>query len=430
LEGSVTLIGGLRSGLGGVRTTGGPTDGGGPPTPTPPAVFPGAALDMILSYGHGVPDVDDQIPSTEGGFEMWLSPTDTADISEPGQVREWVTLADLTNVAIVVRIDLANMTSVGGPWVTKLVVTVDGSDVAAEVVIPSGITTNTTLIANVALAIAANSKVGCAFSTSGELDAASRLRCEVRLIASGAVIPTPPILPPVLPGFGLLFDWETDPAVSTITLTGGAISKITDASGNAFDLVQATALRRPTLAAAAFNAFDGIVFPAAMDRILEYATSNMGLADGGARTVMCVCKPDGAAGGSLVVFKRATDYLGCELWLDGGTQRLYGNGAFPTPANIDATTPVDYGGNRIVVIWDFDGTDMFVSVQGIDIPASGTTIGDETSVAPGVTLGNNNGVFGDRGFIGKIAMAAGWSRSLRATPGDTNRALAYAVKYL
>jgi hypothetical protein len=167
-----------------------------------------------------------------------------------------------------------------------------------------------------------------------------------------------------------------------------------------------------------------------MDRILEYFASNMGLADGAARTVMCVCEPDGAAGGSLVVFKRATNYLGCELWLDGPTQRLYGNGAFPTPANINATTPVDYGGNRIAVIWDFDGTAMKVSVNGLPIAASGTAIGDETSVAPGVTLGNNNGVFGDRGFIGKIAGGMGWSRSLLATPGDTNRALAYAVKYL
>jgi hypothetical protein len=91
---------------------------------------------------------------------------------------------------------------------------------------------------------------------------------------------------------------------------------------------------------------------------------------------------------------------------------------------------VDYGGNRIAVIWDFDGTAMKVSVNGLPIAASGTAIGDETSVAPGVTLGNNNGVFGDRGFIGKIAGGMGWSRSLLATPGDTNRALAYAVKYL
>jgi hypothetical protein len=422
------MIGSQESSLGSVETSSEAGTGG--VGPTPPALIPGAALDMILSYGHGVPDVDDQLPDSEGGYEMWLSPTDIADIAERGQVREWVTLADLTNVAIIVRIDLADMVSVGGPWVTKLVVTVDGSDVAVEVVIPNGITTDTTLIANVALAVAAGSKIGCAFSTSGELDAAARLRCEVRLVASGTTIPTPPILPPVLPGFGLLFDWETDPAVSTITLVAGGISQITDASGNAFDLVQATAIRRPTLLAAVFNAFDGIVYPAAMDRILEYFASNMGLADGGARTVMTVCKPDGAAGGSLVVFKRATNYLGCELWLDGGTQRLYGNGAFPTPADINATTPVDYGGNKIVVIHDFDGTDMIVSVNGIVIPASGTTIGNETSVAPGVTLGNNNGVFGDRGFIGKIGMAAGWSRSLRATPGDTNRALAYAVKYL
>jgi hypothetical protein len=425
LEDSLTLLGGLRSGTGGVRTTGGPSaDGGGSGS------VPGAALDMILSYGHGVPDVDDQIESSEGAFEMWLSPTDTADIAEPGQVREWVTLADLTQVAIVARIDLARIISVGGPWVAKLAVTVDGLPVACEVIIPEGVTADTTLQANLAIAIAAGSKVGCEFSTSGALDDGCTLRTEVRLIASGEAIPLPPVLPPVLPGFGLLFDWETDPAVSTITTVAGGVSQITDASGNAFDLVQATPARRPTLAAAAFNGFDGIVFPAAMDRILEYFATNMGLADGGARTVMCVCEPDGAAGGSLVVFKRATNYLGLELWKNGGTQFLYGNGAFPTPADISATTPVDYGANRIVVIWDFDGVDMRVSVNGVAIPASGTTIGNETSVAPGVTLGNNNGVFGDRGFIGKIAMAAGWDRSLLATPGDTNKALAYSVKYL
>jgi hypothetical protein len=421
----MSLIGGLRAGTGGVRTTGGPKPGSGG------GVAPGAAIDAWLSYGHGVPGVDDQLPALEeGAIELWLTPTDAADISEPGQVREWVAAADLTGVAIIVRVDRAEIISVGGPWVSKLVVTVDGSDVACEVIIPEGITTDTTLQASLALAIAAGSKVGVAFSASGELNTGSTLRTEVRLVASGVPIPLPPVLPPVLPGFGLLFDWETDPDVSTITITGSGISLLTDASGNGFDLVQATDARRPTVAPAEFNAFDGIVFPNTMNKILEYFATNMGLADGGPRTVMTVCKPDGAAGGSLVVFKRATNYLACELWLDGATQRLYGNGAFPTPADINATTPVDYGGNKLVVIHDFDGTDMVVSVNGVLIPASGTTIGNETSVAPGVTLGNNNGVFGDRGWIGKIAMAAGWSRSLRATPGDTNRALAYAVKYL
>jgi hypothetical protein len=381
----------------------------------------GESFDLALSFGHGNGTTDQELPATAS---WWMTPTGTADDAQPNQVREWVTNRALRFVALLVFVDDANFSGDEAP---SLVVTVDGVDTAVTIPLPAGTdATGRTFTVSEALDVPADSKLGVKFDGDG-LSTTSSCRMEVRLVGSGSAIPLPP---PVLPGLGLLAQWETDPSISTITLVAGGISQITDASGNAFDLVQATALRRPTLAAAAFNSFAGIVFPAAMDRILEYSASNLGLADGGARTVMCVCEPDGAAGGSLVVFKRATNYLGLELWTNGGTQFLYGNGAFPTPSDISATTPVDYGGNRLVVIWDFDGTNMLVSVNAVAIPASGTTIGDETSVAPGVTLGNNNGVFGDRGFIGKIAGAWIWDRSLLATPGDTEAALAYATKYL
>ena len=381
----------------------------------------GQSFDLALSFGHGNGTTDQELPAAAA---WWMTPTGTADDAQPDQVREWVTNRALHFVALLVFVDASNFTGDGPP---TLIVTVDGADTGVTIPLPFGTDADgRTFTVSAALEVPANSKLGVRFNGGG-LGAGSFWRAEARLIGAGSAIPLPP---PVLPGLGLIAQWETDPTVSTITLVAGGIDKVTDASGSGFDLVQATAIRRPTLASAAFNAFDGIVFPSAMDRILEYSATNLGLADGGARTVMCVCEPDGAAGGSLVVFKRATNYLGCELWLDGGTQRLYGNGAFPTPANIDALTPVDYGGNRIVVIWDFDGADMLVSVNAVAIPASTTAIGDETSVAPGVTLGNNNGVFGDRGFIGKIAGAWIWSRSLLATPGDTEAALAYATKYL
>jgi hypothetical protein len=83
-----------------------------------------------------------------------------------------------------------------------------------------------------------------------------------------------------------------------------------------------------------------------------------------------------------------------------------------------------------VVIWDWNGTIMKCRVNAVPIPLTTTVIGDETSVAPGVTLGNNNGVFGDRGFIGEMAGAWIWDRSLAATPGDTELAETYAGKYL
>lgn len=390
-----------------------------PATPSGPSL-PGA-LCFDFSYGFGTTATDDLLPNP-GIKTFWLTPATDADHATVNQVREWEIGGTAGFVALDVYVSECTLNDTGTASIGRLIVTVNGVDTAALVTMFDGFTGRLQSVASVA--VVDGDRVGLRwlsdvnFST-GQLQATAMVCLSV----------ASPTLPPVLPGLGLLGLWETDPAICVITKDGvDRISSVTDGTSNGRTMLQAVGARQPLYVAGAFNSYPGIEFGAAMDRILEYSADNLGLADGGPRTVMCVCEPAGAAGGSLAVFKRATNYFGMELWTHGGRQDFYGNGQFPTPADISAVVPVDYGGNRIVVLWIWDGVTMVCRVQGVPIAVTPTTIGDETSVAPGLTLGNNNGVFGDRGFIGRGALWAVWDHALSAA--DVTSAEAYSVKYL
>jgi hypothetical protein len=416
------LIGSQESSLGSVPTSSEDVDDDAN-TPGPFA----ACRDF--SFGHGVPGTDDVLPNNpEASSAFWITADTDSDHAQVDQAHEWELGGAGSYLAIDVRVYLATLLDTGTPTVCKLEVTINGVATGVIVNVLDGFTGR--LQANAAVAFVDGDTVGLKWLPDANFNGGF-LRVTATVCATH-LAPTPIPPPAVIPGLGLVAGWETDPLVSTTTKDAvtNRISEVTDGFGGGFDQVQATGARQPLWVPAVFNAYGGIQFGAAMDRILEYSASNLGLVDGQARTIMAVCKPTGAAGGSLVVFKRATNYFGLELWKTGGNQFFYGNGQFPTPVDIKATIPVDYGGNRIVVIWDWNGTIMKCRVNAVPIPLTTTVIGDETSVAPGVTLGNNNGVFGDRGFIGEMAGAWIWDRSLAATPGDTELAETYAGKYL
>ena len=380
---------------------------------------------MAMSYGLGVVGTDDQLPPG-ASTTFWLDPTGLADQATLNQVREWPAGGAGRFVKLEVQVYRCVLVADGTQaTVGQLIVTVDGADTAAKVTVFDGFTGR--LQSAVLVPITAANNVGLRW-LADPFFVSGNLRCTAMVcMPAGA-----PAFPPVLPGLGLIGLWETDPAVCIITKDGtNRISQVTDGSSNGRTMVQATAGRKPLYVAGAINSFAGLEIGADMERILEYSVDNLGLADGGPRTVMTVCKPAGAAGGSLAVFKRATNYFGMELWTHGGRQDFYGNGQFPTPVDIFATVPVDYGANRIVVVHAWDGVTFKARVNAVPITLTPPlVVGDETSVAPGLTLGNNNGVFGDRGFIGQCALWGAWDRDLTLTPADLAAAEAYTVKYL
>ena len=398
---------------------------GGASSPGGPNVAGPFAGCFDFSFGHGHPGTDDVLPLGLEGF--WITPDGDSDHATVNQEHEWEIGGIGSFVALDVYVYQCAIVDDGTSSVDKLVITVNGLETGVFVEVFNGFSGR--LQANAALATVDGDRIGLKWSPDDHY-VSGTLRMTA-VVCATHLAPTPIPLPPVLPGLGLIAQWETDPTVSTLTLGAGPVlTGVSDGTGNGFNQAQATGARQVPWVPGVVNGFGVARFPNTQDKILEYSASNMGLADGGPRTVMTVCKPVSGFGGTLLCFKRATNYFAMEIWTHGGRQDFYGNGQFPTPVDIFATVTVDYSGNQLCVIHDWDGTTFRVRVNGVPITLTPPLIiGDETSVAPGATIGNNNGVFGDRGFIGDWSGSWVWDRSLNATPGDTVLAETYASKY-
>lgn len=138
-------------------------------------------FDLFVSYGHGIPGVDDSLPESEGAYTLWLSPTTTADISEVGQVREWVSAAAHKFARLTVRVDAALLNGTPAGATVDFVVTVNGTASAIAVTVPTGATADTTFELSGALAVAAGDLVGVALLTSQAMDDASTMRAEAEV---------------------------------------------------------------------------------------------------------------------------------------------------------------------------------------------------------------------------------------------------------
>ena len=147
-------------------------------------------FDLPLSFGQGLGDTDDVLPTDDGdGVPFWFSPTLDSDHAEPGQVREWPGLDALDQLWLAVRIDQADLIDEGG----RIIVTIDGSDLGPEVAVSAGATVGVTLSAQLAVAVADTARIGARWApTTGNLG--GTLRCEIRVRGrwSGAT-PVPPV---------------------------------------------------------------------------------------------------------------------------------------------------------------------------------------------------------------------------------------------
>ncbi len=198
----MSLLGGLRSGTGGTKTTGGPTDsGGGTGTiesitspdgsivvtnPTGPDVQiqipPSASFELALSFGHGM-EADTHLPSNTA---FWLSPTTIADIAagfDPSfAVREWPLDQSLENVGLDLVVDLSDFPGKTLP----VIVTVDGVDTAIVITVPDAISSPTVLQASAALAVSAGSAIGVRVDGSLIFDGALIMQARLHGSAGGA----------------------------------------------------------------------------------------------------------------------------------------------------------------------------------------------------------------------------------------------------
>lgn len=133
-------------------------------------------LANTLSFGHGIPDEDDNLPEPEGEEPavFWLSPTTNADIATVNQVREWPAGTALSHLGMVGQVDRVDLT--GGDIFIEI--TVDGVGTGILATLSDGETGRFTVDDD--FLVPANSDVGVAviapFGVSGNL------RMQVRLV--------------------------------------------------------------------------------------------------------------------------------------------------------------------------------------------------------------------------------------------------------
>lgn len=186
----------------------------------------GNALDLILSFGHGVPDADDTLPTpSEELNQMWLSPTLVNDIGELGQEREWITPVPLGTLTLHGRIDRAGL--VGGDL--TIAVTADGETIACSFVVTNGdsgdfsATLNDYVAAGVHLGVVVN---------YGNVE--GNLRGEFRLIGTATDAQVGPYTGPLLTA---AYESFSDGGYPIVTDDDGVLTQPNRTGATAFDRV-------------------------------------------------------------------------------------------------------------------------------------------------------------------------------------------------
>jgi hypothetical protein len=199
------MIGGLRAGLGGVRTTAGPTESSG----GTPATAPDFSL--CASYGHGM-TADAELPGV-GSF--WLSPDTDADHvnSESLQVVEYCAERALAYLTLCVMVRAADVESDDSLTSLTIVVTVDGVETSVFVHVPANLSiVDEKLTAAAAVAVDAESDIGIKVVLPGGFTSGS-LRCDCKVEG----FTTAPVRPPdsAPPSDGLILWLRGDKGVRT-----------------------------------------------------------------------------------------------------------------------------------------------------------------------------------------------------------------------
>jgi hypothetical protein len=437
----MTLLGGLRSGTGGTKTTGGPDEGDNPTgtvesvtsplgtitvtNPNGPNVLidvtpvadTSTLFDLILSYGHGMA-VDANLPAL-GSF--WFSPTTIADLATASQVREWVTTDALAFLALVIRVDAAHLVTGGGSFI----VTVDGADTAITLALAAGDTTDTTLETSALFAVAADSRIGVRWDGSAAADG-STLRAEIRLrgAASGS-----PIIPDTLPVTPLALFRPGDLALDGTTWLDSVAGSVFSLSVPNFGppplgyLQQITGPVRTLDGSfknnpyAKFSAYHNSTAGADYTVMMLRTTAAMfaGGATPQARTLCAVLKPSNALGGIVGCFKNNDlSFRACMLRkISSGPQWAYTNrdpGLGGT--EIQVTTPVNWAAQELVCVWRSDGVTLQFFVNGVLVVTTTDTVGAETGTNAGFCMGNfvASQWISELGFQGGIVFEGVWAR--------------------
>ena len=345
------------------------TEGGG--TPPPPPVIPLRwTLDLVTSFGHGLPDTDDNLPDNDGVAEsFWLSPTIDADHATPDQVREWpLGVGDDTSfVQLIAQVDAADLAGDAA----QLIVTINGVDTAIAVDIPEGVSTALQLSAEGTVYAPAGYRIGVRFAPVDGMTGGT-LRVEARLRGS---LPTE--LPAPAPNMWL---WLK----TTAGLPDGVGNTLffEDQSGNGRDAQFAGA------AVLVPNAIDGlpaIDLPAASKYDGVYMGSQFPIPEGWATNgpfyVAIVCIPKDEFGGPAIILPSwgaNTIALLQVPWInrDGPPDVQYGLSyekfLFPSQEFSDV---VDYTDQPILVEFiSEDGATLEIRVNGVVRPLVDNTI--------------------------------------------------------
>lgn len=414
----MSLIGGARAGLGGVRTTGEASGTGGTPTPTPEPQLVGVRFDLPVSFGHGIA-ADQNLPAATS---FWLSPTTIADLAVADQSREWLTQSPIGFLYLDMYVDAANLVTAGA----RLIVTVNGLDTPIGLDISTGVTTAFKGSTSALFTVDSGSVVGIRFDGSA-LGDGSTLRLEARL--RGYETGTP-FVPSELPADPLALFLPEDLAVDGETW-------VDSVTGNLYTCTVPTPsgppppgieqISGPTWTQdgsfnnhpyAYFKNYNG---PLGQNYTPNMLATSVSMFAGSVappiapRTYVVVCKADDGQGGILASGQYGTPCFEAAWYKPAGDlqRAAYFNQAKGSPVTCEIVTDQNLAGNELVLIWRTDGTTVEFFINGVKQPLVTDLVGADFSARTGFTIGNlASAEFSSRdGFRGSICFEGVWARS-------------------
>ena len=209
-----------------------------------------------------------------------------------------------------------------------------------------------------------------------------------------------------------------------MTQGGGVVTAWDDQSGNNHDATNASVVGlEPAYIADGIDGVPGIV--TAETKGLNNQVDTL-ITDGGARTVVVICKPSSSRGGVLMAFRRTSNDHAVMLWTIAGTQYVWADFS----ANRNAVTPVDHTDEPIMVKHVATaGLVLTRFTNGAAIPLNSSAITADTGFA-GFAIGNRqlNGFVDGQGFVGVICEVMVWDRELTSIE-DTQLDVYVGTKY-
>lgn len=215
--------------------------------------------------------------------------------------------------------------------------------------------------------------------------------------------------------------WAWFEADQGVTEALGVATAIDDLSGKARHAT-AAALSEPGYVTNSINGLPAIDFDIFDDERFENMAANI---PAGERTVICVARPDGVIGGTLMAFRRTAGDWAAYMYEVGGSppQFVWSDGA----VNIQVTTPVDYSGAAHLFEHVQDAANnLTVRVDGVTVATTTDTTSDEDG-DDGFVLGNRGPGGYTQGWVGQVGAWIVFARVLSSV--DRAQLLLYLAKW-